>query len=325
MRSPLAWLAVTATALGASLGLPSWSAPVVTAQWRASSVLIQYVEFAPDGERIVTADGGGIGQIWKLDGQPVAVLKGQRSPMFRAHFSGDGQSVITTGYDGTGWVWTRTGGEPVRRLQLHRAATADAYLLPPGSARTAEVVSGSDDGTVVISRADGQTLWSRQFSGTTRQLRPSQSADLIAASSDNGQLHLISPSPDRRSATVRSIQTPHGRINLIRFNPAQSEVATAGADGTITLTPLDGQPQQRLVASTKGWSRGVAYCAGSPTTILSIGDDGVLRQWTQRGQLLASLSLSPSAPLTGVDCSASGRQAVVVNGTGQLWLLSVNP
>jgi len=325
MRSPLAWLALTATALGASLSVPSWSAPVVIAQWRASSVLIQYVEFSPDGDRLVTADGGGTGQIWKLDGQTVAVLKGQRSPMFRAHFSGDGQSVITTGYDGTGWVWMSTGGEPLRRLQLHRAATADAYLLPPGSARTADVVSGSDDGTVVISRADGQTLWSRQFSGTSRQLRPSQSVDLIAASSDNGQLHLISPSPDRRSATVRSIQTPHGRINLIRFNPTQPEVATAGADGTISLIPLDGQPQQRLVASTKGWSRGVAYCAGTATTILGVGDDGVLRQWSQRGQLLASLSLSPSAPLTGVDCSPSGRQAVVVNGNGQLWLLSVNP
>ena len=183
----------------------------------------------------------------------------------------------------------------------------------------------ADDGTVVISRADGQTLWSRQFSGTTRQLRPSRTADLIAASSDNGQLHLISPSPDRGSAEVRSIQTPHGRINLIRFNPGQSEVATAGADGTISLTPLDGKPQQTLVASTKGWSRGVAYCAGSLTTILSIGDDGMLRQWSQRGQLLASLTLSPSAPLTGVDCSSSGRQAVVVNGTGQLWLLNVNP
>jgi hypothetical protein len=40
---------------------------------------------------------------------------------------------------------------------------------------------------------------------------------------------------------------------------------------------------------------------------------------------LASLTLSSSAPLTGVDCSPSGRQAVVVNGTGQLWLLNVNP
>lgn len=292
--------------------------------WQASEVLVQYVEYAPDGRHVLTADGGGVGELWTTQGRSLAVLKGQRAPMFRAHFSVDGQSLITTGYDGSAWIWSR-GGQPLQRLQLHRAATADAYLLAPTSTAPAGLVSSSDDGTVVLRDNQGAVLWSASFSGTTRQLRISPGGGLIAASSDNGQIHLITPDPQRRSATVRSFQTPHGRINLLRFSPDQRQLAASGSDGTVSISDLNGRLLRRLRVTEKGWSRGVSYCVGSPSpTLLSIGNDGTLRQWSDQGRLLSTLKLSPRAPLTAVDCSPSGRQAAVANAAGQLWLVGVS-
>ena len=296
----------------------------VETSWQASSVLLQYVEFAPDGALLVTADGGGVGQLWRTDGQSVAVLKGQRAPMFRAHFSGDGQQLITSGYDGSGVVWSRSG-QRLQRLQLHRAATADVFLLPPTPTATAALVSGSDDGTVVLRNREGELLWSAQFSGTTRQLRPNPSATLIAASSDNGQIHLVTPAADRRSATVRSFQTPHGRINLLRFSPDQRQLAAAGTDGTVSLSALNGTLQRSLKVTDVGWARGMSFCGTTPqASLLTVGDDGTLRQWSPQGHMLASLSLSPKVPLTAVDCSVNGRQAAVVNAAGRLWMLAVS-
>ena len=105
----------------------------VLRQWQASPVLLQSVEFSPDGQQLLTASGGGIGQLWSLDGRPGPVLKGQRPPMFRAHFSSDGATLLTTGYDGSVRLWS-TDGTLRKAFQFHRAATADARFLtqPPG-------------------------------------------------------------------------------------------------------------------------------------------------------------------------------------------------
>jgi hypothetical protein len=68
----------------------------------------------------------------------------------------------------------------------------------------------------------------------------------------------------------------------------------------------------------------MSFCGATPqASLLTVGDDGTLRQWSPQGRLLASLDLSPKVPLTAVDCSRNGRQAAVVNAAGQLWLVAV--
>lgn len=319
----LAWLVCSAAGISPLLALPAHSSISIISRWQASPVLIQYVEFSPDGSLLVTADGGGVGALWQTTGKRVAVLKGQRAPMFRAHFHPSKRTLTTTGYDGTGWIWN-TQGQLVERFQFHQAATADTYELADSFA-PARFVSSSDDGTVVFHDQGGKAIWSHQFSGTTRQLRPSSLGNLIAASSDNGQLHLVEWA-GHNATTVHSYQTPHGRINLLRFSPDQQQIAVAGTSGTVSLFSRQGAPQIRVQASDRGWSRGVAFC-NSPQgdTFITIGDDGSLRQWSADGKLISSLLLSPQSVLTGVDCKRGGNEAVVVNASGELWMISVRP
>ena len=294
----------------------------VLREWKASPVLLQHVEFSPDGLSVLTASGAGVAQLWSIDGSPGPELKGQRPPMFRAHFSTDGRQIITTGYDGTAWTWSRSG-DTLRKFAFHRAATAEARFFPASPKASGGFVSSSDDGQVVFRDADGVPTWSSQFIGTARQLAIHPNLSLVVAGTDDGQLHLVSPSLDRRTAKVDTVRTPHGRINRISFSPDQTRVALAGIDGSVTLWDLNGRLQNSLKASASGWSRGVVYCLTQPASLLTIGDDGRVQQWSTTGRLQSSLQLTNTSNLTSVDCSADGRQAVVVSSTGDLWMLSV--
>lgn len=305
-----------------ALATPAAAELRLVREWKAAPVFLQHVEFSPDSSLLVTASGGGVAQLWTLAGQRGSELKGQRAPMFKAHFRSDGKELITTGYDGSAWIWS-LNGERLRHLSFHRAATAEARFLSANAISPAGFVSSSDDGQVVIRDPDGQPIWSRLFTGTARQFVINQDANLIIASTDDGQLHLIRPSANRRSASVRTLQTDHGRINRIAFSPDQTQFAVAGVDGSVTIWKLNGQSLQRLPASSSGWSRGAVYCPTRSGGLLTIGDDGMLKQWSPSGLLIDSLRLSPHASLTSVDCSSNGQLASVVSSKGDLWLVSV--
>jgi WD40 repeat protein len=305
-----------------ALASPARAAVELIREWKAAPVLLQSVEFSPDGASVLTASGGGVAQLWTLDGRAGPVFKGQRPPMFKAHFSPDGSELLTTGYDGTVWIWTPQG-KPLKRLSVHRAATAEARFYGNPTQEAFDLVTSSDDGQVVIRDLDGTPRWSAQYSGTARQFAINRDGSLIVASSDNGQLHFIRPHASRTSADVNSVQTPHGRINRIAFSPDQSLIAVAAIDGRVSLWSPSGDRVTLLSASAHGWSRGAAFCSIPGSPLLTIGDDGVVREWTPSGTLKDSITLTSDSSLTSIDCSPDGRRAVVVGSNGQLWLLSV--
>ena len=328
MKCSFRWMPLRLAAVQASLValcLPSQAALQLQQTWKAAPVLLQHVEFSPDGNAVLTASGGGVAQLWSLDGTAGPQFQGQRPPMFNAHFSADGREIITTGYDGTAWVWT-VAGQKLRSYPLHRAAVAEARFYPASAAAAAGLISSSDDGQVVVRDGNGQPLWSGLYPGTARQFSLSPDGQFIVASSDSGQLHVIRPSANRRQARVQSIQTPHGRINQLAFSPDSTLLVAAGTDGKVTLWTTGGQPLLSLTASSRGWSRGAVFCSAGANAVLTIGDDGTLRSWSRSGRLMESLVLSTSSALTSLDCSADGRRAVVSGSQGEVWLLNLtNP
>ena len=125
-------------------------------EWMAAPVLIQTVEFSPDGKQLLTASGGGVAQLWELDGTPGRVMQGQRPPMFNAHFNRKGSEFLTTGYDGSAWLWDQNG-TLLQKFFIHKAAVADARFLGDNG----QFVSGSDDGLVVIRNPKGECIMGR--------------------------------------------------------------------------------------------------------------------------------------------------------------------
>jgi centriolar protein POC1 len=244
--------------------------------------------------------------------------------MFNAHFNPTGDQIVTTGYDGSVWIWDLQG-QRLRALAAHQAAVAEARFLDAAAGFSSGLITSSDDGQLVIHNLNGDRLWSTQFSGTARQFVISPSSDLIVASSDDGQLHFISPRPEPQIASVVSTRAPHGRANQLSFSPDARHIAVAGKDGTVSIWNRDAVPMFSLKASASGWSRGADYCTTNPSILLTIGDDGMLKEWSRTGQLLSSLRLSKTSSLTSLDCSPTGQQASIVGSQGELWLVSITP
>ena len=315
LLAPLA-LGLTILSQPASAGLK------LIRQWQASPVLLQNIEYSPAGTSLLTASGAGVAQLWGLDGQPGPVLHGQRPPMFNAHFNAAGDQIVTTGYDGSVWIWDLQGQRLYAHV-LHQAAVAEARFFPAPTGVGSGLITSSDDGQLVLRDSTGDRLWSTQFSGTARQFVISPSSDLIVASSDDGQLHLVRPLPAMRSATVTSLQTPHGRINQVSFSPDGRHIAVAGKDGMVSVWTREGTPMLSLQASPTGWSRGATYCPSRPSVLLTIGDDGTLKQWSGTGQLLSALRLTVTSSLTSLDCSPTGQYVSIVGSQGELWLVAV--
>ena len=289
-------------------------------EWIAAPVLIQNVEFSADGKQLLTASGGGVAQLWGLDGTPGRVMQGQRPPMFNAHFNRKGSQFLTTGYDGSAWLWDRNG-TLLQKFFIHKAAVADARFLGDNG----NFVSSSDDGLVVLRNPKGQPTWIGMYPGTTRQLAATPEGNLVVAASDDGQLHLITRGRTGKTAKVKSLQTPHGRMNQLSISADGKRIAASGIDGTVSIWDLQGQMLGRLIATTKGWAVGGVFCNTEPGLLLTAGDDGVVREWSQAGKYLGELKLSVTSRLTKLDCAPNGRMAAAVGSSGELWLIEVTP
>lgn len=215
--------------------------------WKASPVLLQSVEFSPDGKKLLTASGGGIAQLWSLNGAPGPIMEGQRPTMFYAHFNNQGSRILTTGYDGSAWLWNNKG-KLLHKFSLHNAAVADARFVGDHGS----FVSSSDDGQVVVRNSQGMATWTGIYPGTARQLAVTPKGNLVVSSSDNGVLHVIHNNTAEAKARTTSIQTPHGRINQISIDLEITKIAAAGKDGTVSIWDFQGTMLNRLKATTKG-------------------------------------------------------------------------
>jgi WD40 repeat protein/uncharacterized protein YigA (DUF484 family) len=65
------------------------------------------IGFAPDGQALVTATLDARGQVWGLDGVPIAELVGHKDRIYRATFSPDGRWILTASRDGAVRIWQR--------------------------------------------------------------------------------------------------------------------------------------------------------------------------------------------------------------------------
>ena len=300
------------------LQTPAQAGLQVLREWKAAPVLLQNVEFSPDGTRVLTASGGGVGQLWTLDGKPLAIMEGQRPPMFNAHFNNQGSQILTTGYDGSAWLWSKDG-VLINKYQLHKAAVADTRFV----GNSGDFVSSSDDGQVVLRNPQGLRTWSGIFPGTARQLVVSPQGNLVVSSSDNGWLHVMHLGNTKEAVRASTFQTPHGRMNQLSINADGTKIAAAGTDGTVTVWDLNGKLQFRLKATSKGWAGGGMFCKTPQGPFLTVGDDGVLKEWSLLGKQLAQLKLSTSSRLTKVDCAPNGQLAAVVGSQGELWIIEI--
>ncbi len=100
---------------------------------------VSWVEFSPDGRRLLFAIGGigdSRGEAEIVDaatGTPLARPMSHRGSVRTASFSPDGTRVVTASFDSTARVWDAASGEPVTPLLRHEDDVVHAEFSPDGS------------------------------------------------------------------------------------------------------------------------------------------------------------------------------------------------
>jgi WD40 repeat protein len=275
--------------------------------------------WSPDGRFLADAssdrtsrilDIGGVGA-----GRMAAVLIGHREAISALTYSPDGRTIATVSRDGTARLWDARAESEALRAATHRPGPTRAWFDPTGT----RAVSAGIDGASVIdverrrvaARIDIGRVASAHFdpSGTRIVVAGPWGASihdvhgrLLAELPHRGGVNDAAFSADGREVVTASqdgwvrifgqfggllghleLEQPITHIAVAR----DGLIAAAGGDGTIVLWRRGGRS---IVLTGHEGRVNAVHFSGDGTRIVSAGDDGVVRVWTETGALEFALS-----------------------------------
>jgi serine/threonine protein kinase len=119
----------------------------VIARYEGHSGHILGIDWAPDGQRVVSVSADQTARVWHAaTGQHLATFDKHTYVVQAVAWSPDGQYVASAGDNNTVQVWNATSGEPVFAYQGHTGYVTMLAWSPDGS----ELASGGSDRTVQI-------------------------------------------------------------------------------------------------------------------------------------------------------------------------------
>jgi WD40 repeat protein len=245
---------------------------------------ISSAEFSPDGTQLVTGSFDDTAKIWKSADGLVVHLEHDDTVNYAA-FNAVGTRVVTACDDRKARIWTTTG-------------TKLATIETPDAVRRAEF---SPDGTrVVTAGGNAARVWT--VAGKRVAELPHPDVKIATFSPDGNLIVTVASSGDRplrlwtSSGKELKRLSGHQDVQYVAFSPPRLQglrLVTASADQTARVWDTrDG----KLVATLKHEGR-VSFAAFSKdgTQILTLGDDSVVRVWTENGLKLATLQLRARA------------------------------
>jgi eukaryotic-like serine/threonine-protein kinase len=194
---------------------------------------VQRAAFDSEATRVLTADYGGVLQVWDAtNGQPLL------PPLFHdpvnhasaldAAFSPDGRLFVSAGIDGTARLWDATHGQLVAPPLRHSQAVEEARFTPNGE----QVLTRCADGTVQFwnvrtGRRSGPPL--RHGSSVTSMALDREGSRLLTTSVD-GTVRLWDLAPEK--SQVRPWQEPR---RILGASPSGARLITQTDAGGVQV------------------------------------------------------------------------------------------
>jgi hypothetical protein len=200
---------------------------------------VNWADFAPDGQRLVTACDDWMARIWNLSSpaKPL-LLSGHQNPVKTAAFDAQGARVLTSSFDATAKIWDAATGTCLATLP-HSGAVNAAAFSPDGK----YVAAGCLDGTMALWDAAKQSKM-QTYTG-----RSGARINSVTFSADGSRL--LSASDDC-TAKIWDVFTgelllsyeQHAEAVLdAAFNLDGSRVVTAGRDKTAAIFAAKVEPR----------------------------------------------------------------------------------
>ncbi|MBG0748974.1 MAG: AAA-like domain-containing protein [Planktothrix agardhii KL2] len=265
------------------------------------------VNIAPNGQYIVTSEGGSMPTIWNWSGQQLAKLKGNR-----VNFSSDSQFVATIEFDGQGYLWN-ISGKLLAELKGHKSGVLDVSFSPTGK----QLVTAGKDGIARVWNFSGEQIAElKGHRGSITSVSFSPNGQLIATGGADGKIRLWDLSGQEQLEL-----TGHRRTVIsIYFSPDSKSLITYGEDSLIRLWDVSGRQATQL-KNSKNRVRDVIFSPDNKY-IATIEKDGIVQVWTFSGQILNSIK-TQSDYIDSVNFNQDGKTIdILTNKNVQTWSLS---
>lgn len=206
---------------------------------------VLWVEYSPDGSRLVSASKDGTARLWDAKtGGLVRTLSCHSGPVAMARFSKDGQQVVTVGADGKACVYDpQNEGQPVEAT-LH-GGPIHAVAFSPDGRRI--LTAGADQAAVlwdIGSDSDHKQILSSDW-GSVRAAVFSPDGKTVATGGDDAVLRLWSA---RDGKLVRKLAAHDHGILVLNYSPDGRYLVSGGADHMAKVwTAHDGVLKAQLV------------------------------------------------------------------------------
>jgi WD40 repeat protein len=279
-----------------------WSVPggVLLAQLRGPGSMTR-AEFSPDGRRLVTGHGDGSLRIWELLPRPLELpletpaeraandLAGAHIEATGADFAPGGATIVTSSRDGLARIWDAATGRE----------------LPAGTGCT---VPPMGPGCLALKTYGAQGLWLTDavFSPDGRW---------IATSGHYGNVVIWDARTAAMHVRARDLDTV---VDDVAFSPDGRMLATAARDGRAQIIDT---ASGKVLAVLRGSDKAVYKVVfASNENVLTAGEDGLIREWSVRGQLVRVIANLGDTVL-GLDINATADLLAAAVGD-QVILLS---
>lgn len=276
------------------------------------------VEFNPDGDRIVTGSLNGRAQIWDLQGNEIAEIKGRNN----VDFNPDGSLIITVDEEDVARIWDQYGQEVIELSSQVPGRVAE--FSPDGKYVLTDIITGTEQ-TQGFKRLDIQAqIWNLQGQPVTT-LVGHQASITDADFSPNGNL-VVTASADGIARVWNlegeEVSTLIGHqadtIAEVQFSPDGKRIVTASHDHTARLWDLNGNELAILANHLdRLWS--VDFSPNSQLIVTS-SHDLTARVWDLNGNQISVLT-GHTDKLWTARFSPDGNYIMTGahDGTARLW------
>jgi len=274
--------------------------------------------FAPDGQRLVTADQAGMAIVWDVaDGKIISRLQGHTAAIYAVAFAPDGHGIATASGDGRVCFWDGERGEQraVFTPQWNSASRDRNIYGVAFAARGDRLAAACGDGVIRLwnvatgdplpdLRGHSRRVFGVAFSPDDRRL---------ASAAEDGTARLW----DMDDGASRYVLRHPLRVNGVAWTADGSGLATVSADGILRIwNATSGVIEQELVGHRDvAWSvarlpadRFVTASADMTARVWGVGagNEPIMRCGSEDGLGVRGVACSPDGRLVAT-ATAQGR------------------
>ena len=190
---------------------------------------IRYLEFSPDGKKLISAAGPQV-FVWDLEDGTRKAISGHRTHVWNARFNSEGDQIATTSLSSSFRIWNAETYEEIYTFEGHKKSTLAVAFSPDNSI----IASGSRDHSIRFwdlktkeeiknISAHGGNIYSLDFSPDGK---------LLASASEDQTVKIWNV----ETGTINRLLSGHQYAAIfVRFSPDSKYLVTASYDMTAKL------------------------------------------------------------------------------------------